>query len=123
MAKAAKLSDKHQFILYSLYKYLTAINRRFENEPLEASIMKIDFINLLLDLKIVEKSERALYQNLEDLENQRYLRYEAHFLKFTTKGLKLALQIEKKNLPFLKLWEQIDKDEVKILKSVQSYFK
>ena len=119
----ANLSEKHQFILYSLYKYLTALNRRFENEPLEASMMKIDFIKLLLDLRIVEKSERALYQNLEDLENQKYIKYEVHFLKLTPKGLKLALLIEKKNLPFLKLWEQITKADVKILKSVQSYFK
>jgi hypothetical protein len=119
----AKLSEKHEFILYSLYKYLTAINKRFENEPLVASMMKIDFIKLMLDLKIVEKSERALYQNLEDLENQKYIRYEVRFLKLTPKGLKLALKIERKNLPFLKLWEQINKADVKILKSVQSYFR
>lgn len=119
----AKLSEKHEFILYSLYKYLSAINRRFKDEPLAASMMKIDFIKLLLDLKIVEKSERALYKNLEDLENQKYLKYESHFLKLTPKGLKLALKVEKKNLPFLKLMEQIDKDEVKLLKSIQSYFK
>jgi len=118
-----KLSEKHRFILYSLYKYLTAINRRFENEPLIASMRKIDFIKLLLDLKIVEKSERALYQNLEDLESQKYIKYESHFLKLTPKGLKLALKIEQQNLPFLKLWEQITKADVKILRSVQSYFR
>lgn len=117
------LSEKHQFILYSLYKYLTALNRRFENEPLEASMMKIDFIKLLLDLKIVEKSERALYKNLEVLEEQRYLKYESHFLKLTPKGLKLALKTEKEKLPYLKLWEQINKADVKILKDVQAYFK
>ncbi len=119
----AHLSEKHKFILYSLYKYLTAINLRFENEPLEASIMKIDFINLLLELKIVEKSERALYQNLEDLELEKYLRYESRFLKLTPKGLKQARAIEKQNMPFLKLWEQISKGDVKLQKSVQSYFK
>jgi hypothetical protein len=119
----ADLSEKHQFILYSLYKYLTAINRRFENEPLAASIMKIDFIKLLLELKIVEKSERALYKNLEILEEQKCIKYESHFLKLTTKGLKLALRIESHTLPFLRLWEQISNGDVKTLKAVQSYFK
>ena len=119
----AKLSEKHQFILYSLYKYLTAINRRFENEPLEASMMKIDFIKLLLDLKIVEKSERALYRNLELLEEEKYLKYESRFLKLTPKGLKQALKTENEMLPFLKLWEQISKGDVKMLKAMQSYFK
>jgi hypothetical protein len=119
----AKLSEKHQFILYSLYKYLTALNRRFDNEPLAASMMKIDFIKLLLDLKIVEKSERALYRNLELLEEQKYLKYESHFLKLTPKGLKQALKTEKEVMPFMKLWEQINKGDVKMLKSMQSYFK
>jgi len=119
----ARLSEKHQFILYALYKYLTSINRRFENEPLEASMMKIDFIKLLLDLKIVEKSERALYKNLEILQEERYIKYEAHFLKLTNKGLKQILRIEDKMLPFWKLWEQINKGDIKLLKAVQSYFK
>jgi predicted methyltransferase len=119
----AKLSEKHQFILYSLYKYLTAINKRFENEPLAASIMKIDFIKLLLALKIVEKSERALYRNLEILEEQKYLKYESNFLKLTTKGLKMVRKIEQKIHPFQQLWEQINNGDVRTLKAVQSYFK
>ncbi len=119
----ARLSEKHQFILYSLYRYLGSINRRFENEPLEASMMKIDFIKLLLSLKIVEKSERALYKNLEDLERQKYIRYESKFLKLTPKGLRQAQSTGKKVAPFLKLWEQLGSSSPMLKKAVQSYFK
>ena len=78
-----KLNKKHQFILYALMQYLKKLNKKFEDKPLEASVSKIDFIRLLQNLKIVEKSQRGLYKNLEVLEKKKLIRYENKFLKLS----------------------------------------
>ena len=118
-----KLNKKHQFILYALMKYLKKLNSRFDNQPLEASVSKIDFIRLLLDLKIVEKSERGLYRNLEMLEKKKLIKYENKFLKLTDKGLKSVKQKEDELFPYLKLIINIEKGKIENLKSPQTYFK
>ena len=73
------LNKKHQFMLYALMKYLIKLNKKYKDQPLEASVSKIDFIKLLQKLKIVEKSERGLYKNLEILEKKKFIKYENKF--------------------------------------------
>jgi len=118
-----KLSKKHQFILYSLMLYLRNLNKRFEHQPLEASVSKIDFIKLLKKLGIVEKTQRSLYKNLEILEKKRLIKYENKFLKLTKKGLKLNQKKEKELYPYLKLILKLEKGKMPSIKPPQSYFK
>jgi hypothetical protein len=117
----AKLSEKHQFILYALLKYLQEVNKRFQNEPLEASISKIDFIKLLQSLKIVEKTERGLYKNLEALESGKYVEYDHRFLKLTSKGLNAVKHKDTEIEPYMRLSAQLG-DHVGA-RGLQSYFK
>ena len=118
-----RLNKKHQFILYALMKYLRKLNRRFENEPLEASVSKIDFIRLLQGLKIIEKSQRGLYKNLEILEKKKLIRYENKFLKLTEKGLNAVKQKESELFPYLKLIVKIEKGKITPPRAPQTYFK
>ena len=118
-----KLNKKHQFILYSLMKYLKKLNKKFEDQPLEASVSKIDFIRLLKNLKIIEKSQRGLYRNLEILEKKKLIRYENRFLKLTDRGLKAVKEKDADLYPYLRLIVNMEKGKVKASKSPQSYFK
>ena len=104
-------------------KYLKKLNRKFEHQPLEASVSKIDFIKLLKKLKIVEKSQRGLYKNLEILEKKKLIKYENRFLKLTEKGLKLVREKELELYPYLRLIVNIEKGKIKTIKSPQTYFK
>jgi len=119
----ARISKKYQFILYALMKYLKKINIKFEDKPLETSVSKIDFIRLLQNLKIIEKSQRGLYKNLEILEKKKLIRYENKFLKLTDKGLKIVREKENEIYPYLKLIEMLEKGKIKAAKSPQTYFK
>lgn len=117
-----KLSKKHEFILYSLMKYLEKLNKKFSDQPLEASVSKIQFINLLKDLEIVEKTERGLYKNLQVLEKKKLILYENRFLKLTEKGYKLITEKEKELFPYLKLIVTL-RTKAEKSKSAQTYFK
>lgn len=115
------LNKKHQFVLYALMEYLKELNEKFSDKPLEASVSKIDFIRLLQDLKIVEKSERGIYKNLEILENKKLIKYENKFLKLTEKGLKATKQKELELYPYSRLTVTLKNS--KPVTSPQSYFK
>ncbi|MBW2965909.1 hypothetical protein KY342_02270 [Candidatus Woesearchaeota archaeon] len=118
-----KLSKKHQFVLYSLMEYLKKINKKFQDKPLEASVSKIDFIRLLQNLTIIEKSQRGLYKNLEILEKKKLIAYENKFLKLTQRGLKTVKEKETELNPYIKLIVDLEKQNIKISKSPQTYFK
>jgi len=118
-----RLNKKHEFVLYALMKYLKKLNQRFEHQPLEASVSKIDFIRLLQNLKIVEKSQRGLYRNLEVLEKRKLIKYENRFLKLTEKGLKIVKKKELQLYPYFKLIITLEKSHLKPKHDPQSYFK
>lgn len=117
----AKLSKKHEFILYALLKYLQKLNKGFEDKPLEVSVSKIDFIKLIQDLEIVEKTQRGLYKNLQVLEKKKYLTYDNKLLKITEKGLKLGKEKEKEFVPYLRLILKLESGKKK--HSGQTYFR
>ena len=116
-----KLSKKHQFVLYSLMEYLKKLNKRFRDKPLEASVSKINFIRLIQNLNITEKSERGLYKNLEVLEKRKLIAYENRFLKLTQRGLKLVQRKETELAPYFRLIVNLGKGKVKA--APQTYFK
>jgi hypothetical protein len=115
----AKISKKHLFVLFALRRYLEKVNLKFSDKPLHASVSKIAFIKLLKDSKIIDKSERGLYLNLEILGKKKLIQYENKFLKITEKGLKKADELENEIKPYLVLIEEIEKVKSK---SAQSYF-
>ncbi len=103
------ISKKHQFILYALMRHLKRLNEQFEDKPLETSVSKIDFIRLLQSLKVVEKSQRGIYHNLEMLEKKKLIRYNKKLLKITEKGLKTVKKREDELYPYIKLIVRLEK--------------
>ena len=95
-----KLNKKHKYVLYALVKYLQQANKKFKNKPLKISVSKIVFINVLKSLKIIEKSQRALYKNLEVLEKKKLIHYKNKYLRLTDRGMKLVKGLENEMKPY-----------------------
>lgn len=117
------LSKKHKFVLYALYQYITEANKLFASQSLEMSVSKIVFIGALKKTKIADKSERALYRNLEILEKKKLLKYENKFLKPTERGLKMFEAMNQEIFPFIHAVDVIKKDALSMSKKAQTYFK
>ena len=118
-----RLNKKHKFILYILYQFLRESNKRFSDKPLKMSVSKIVFIEALKKTKIADKSERALYRNLEVLEKKKLIKYENKFLKPTVKGLKLFTEMHKEVFPYIHAVEIIKKEAPRMTRKAQTYFK
>lgn len=88
-----KLTKTERLILYSLGQFYASINQPLEEKPLKLETMKITFIELLLQSGIISKQERALYKNLEALEDKKLIEYENRMIRFTDSGLKILQKI------------------------------
>jgi len=116
------LSKTHQLMLYSLGRCTKQLNKRFEDAPLEVSISKAGFIDVLMESGLVGKKERALYKNLELLEKKRLLSYEHRELKFTLKGYKAFTKVQKSIMPYIShhaFWES----HVPSMRKLQAHLK
>lgn len=115
-----KLGNKHRFILFALYKYLEEANKKLKG-PLKTSVSKIVFIELLKKSKIADKSQRALYKNLEILEKKKLIRYKNKFLMPTNRGMKYFKEMNKQFAPYFHMAKLIKKAPQFSRKS-QAYF-
>lgn len=88
------LTQVEKLILYALGQFYKVINQPLVEKPLTLRTSKITFIDWILYSGIVTKQERALYKNLESLEDQKLIKYDDHVILFTPKGLKELEKIE-----------------------------
>jgi hypothetical protein len=82
------LTQPEAFILFSLGKFHEEANKALEGKPLRVSMTKAAFIELARVAGIAQKSERALYKNLETLEQRKLIFYDHKMLALTSKGHK-----------------------------------
>ncbi|HLD33145.1 MAG TPA: hypothetical protein VJB66_00315 [Candidatus Nanoarchaeia archaeon] len=95
------LSRPHKVMLYSLGQCYRQLNKRFDNAPLEVSISKVTFIATLLASRLLGKTERAMYKNLEFLERKKLISYNSKELRFTERGYKQFLRLRDDVAPFI----------------------
>jgi len=107
MATKLKLSKEERYILYALGKSYESFNRQFSDKPLEVSISKVVFIDILISSKSVKKKERAIYKNLEALEKKKFIKYNEKELSFTKKGLNEFKSIDENIKNYTDLIEHI----------------
>lgn len=98
-----KLTKTQRLILYSLGHFYKSINQPLEEKPVHLRTSKIAFIELLLESNIITKQERALYKNLETLEQKKLIEYDKKMIKFTDLGLALLDKINKEIMQFVEL--------------------
>lgn len=102
------LSKAQKLILYSLGEFYHSLNQPLTDKSIELRTSKIAFIELLLKSNIFHKQQRAVYKNLESLEQKGLIAYDQKMVKFTEKGIK---NLEKIN------------NEVKWFIEIEHYFK
>ncbi|MCB9358981.1 hypothetical protein H6503_03560 [Candidatus Woesearchaeota archaeon] len=101
------LSKQERYLLYALGKCYGVFNRRFSDKPLEVSISKSIFIDILISSKSIRIKPRAIYKNLESLEEKKYLRYKEKQLSFMKQGLSEFLSQDKFVQDYIDLIEHI----------------
>ena len=106
--KMIKITKTQKLILYSLRQFYQSLNQPLSEKHLRLRTSKIAFIELLLSSRIMGKQERALYKNLETLEDKKLIEYHNRKIKLTEKGVKIIDKINK---------------EVKQFNNVKEYFK
>jgi hypothetical protein len=103
-----RLTQVHKLILYSLGQFYSYLNQPLVEKPLTLRTSKITFIEHMLNSQSIGKQERALYKNIEFLEQNKLITYDQRMIRFTDLGL---AELEK------------IKAEIKQFNDIENYFK
>ena len=103
-----KLTRTQRLILYALGHFYQSLNQPLVEKPVKLQTSKITFIENLKNSQMVSKQERALYKNLEMLENKKLIEYDTKMIRFTDFGLKELQKVDK---------------EVKNCNDIEKYFR
>jgi DNA-binding PadR family transcriptional regulator len=119
-----KQSKVNSFILFSLGAWFEEANKHIEDKPLQVSISKKTFIELVMNAGIARKQERALYKNLETLEKKKLISYENKDLQLTKKGEKAYLKVKDELKPYINVLGKLtEKSPTSYTRKVQTVFR
>jgi len=108
-----KLTKPQRLILFALGHFYTSLNQPLVEKPVQVRTSKIAFIEHLLKARIVSKQERALYKNLEALENKKLISYENRMIVFTELGLRELEKINAEIGQFISLEKYFQQEKPK----------
>lgn len=108
-----KLTGTQRLILYALGQFYHSLNQPLIEKPVQVRTSKIAFIEHLLQSKIISKQERALYKNLETLENNKLITYENKMIIFTELGLQELEKINQEIQRFVSLEQYFQQERPK----------
>jgi len=117
------LTPVEKLILHSLGQFYISVNQPLIEKPVRVRTSKIAFIELMLKSKVVNKQERALYKNLENLEKRKLIGYDSRMIAFTNKGLRELEKVRKEVTPFVEIEHYFQKGvkSQRKLQTVMSY--
>jgi len=117
------LSKPQAFVLFALGRCYEECDRRFADKPLVVNMNKKAFIELARAANMVSKGERAMYKNLEDLEQKRLISYDNKSLRLTDRGESRFQEILSKVEPYLAVSLLLRSENVLKYTKVQAKFK
>ncbi len=117
------LSKPQAFVLFALGRCYEECDRRFADKPLVVNMSKKAFIDLSTKAGMVSKGERAMYKNLEDLEEKKLISYDNKSLKLTERGGKRFQELLTKIEPYLAVSLLLRSGDVLKYTRVQAKFK
>lgn len=118
-----ELTPKEKLLIFALGIYLQDLKSRVESVNLDIAIQKSVFIDFVLKTKLFEKKERALYQNLENLEEKKIIAYPNKRIVLTEKGLKEYYKIQHAIMPYLTVYATLQQvNIVKETRKIQTVF-
>ena len=98
-----RLTKVQRLVLYALGEFYASLNQQLLEKNLRLRTSKITFIELLLSSQMIIKQERAVYKNLESLEQQKFIAYENKMIRFTEKGAQEFHKINEEIRQFLNI--------------------
>ncbi len=107
-------------LLFVLGEYLSRTTTRFSSAPLKVCILKADFIDTAKKLKLLNKSTRAIYKNLQDAQKARLIQYKGDGLCLTKKGHSLYKKLKTDYLKFKKVTKTVEKNKIKFKRKSQT---
>lgn len=110
-------------MLFILGQFFQKTNNRFSKFPLDVSVSKAEFIDVIRGMKVVCKSERAIYLNLEMLQKEKYLIYSDRDLKMSRKGFSEYDRIRKEIERFSRISHSVEKGKIKFKRKTQTRLK
>lgn len=117
------LSRPQEFILFLLGRCYEHVSHKI-SDPLEVGMRKCDFIALAKAAGLIQKSDRAMYKNLELLQKSRHVDYRNNLLSLTKKGRNHYNATSSKVNPYINLAVALSsKDVLKCAKRNQLRFK
>jgi len=96
-----RLTKVQSFMLYSLGICYAEFEVRFASKPVSFVMNKTDFIDLVHKARIADKKDRAVYKNLQDLEEKKYIAYDNKTLALTQKGKKEFERVRAEIIPYI----------------------
>ncbi len=117
------LSKPQAFVLFALGRCYEECERRFADKPLVVNMSKKSFIELARKACMVSKGERAMYKNLEDLEEKKLLSYENKSLKLTQRGERHFHELLGRVEPYLAVSLLLRSEDVLKYTKMQAKFK
>lgn len=100
------------YILFALGTCYEQCSKRFAGKPMAVSMNKVAFIELARKANITEKKERALYKNLEALEQLKLVSYDNKNLALTEKGKSVFERVKDDLMPYINVKGVLDSDHV-----------
>jgi len=116
-----KITKTQRLIIYSLGQFYQQLNQPLTTKPIKVRTSKIAFITFLLHSSIIITQNRALYKNLETLEDKELINYEGRMITFTPLGLTILDKINQEVNQFIKLQEFFR--DIKQQKEIQTVIK
>ncbi len=97
------ITHVEKYILFVLGLCERELHKRVAGKPLEITLSKSAFIELVMHSGVAGKKERALYKNLESLEHRKLLKYYHSVIHLTERGEKQFSLIAKTIDPFIRV--------------------
>ena len=98
-----KVTKTQRQIIYALGQFYHQLNQPLIAKPIKVRTSKIAFITFLSHSEIITKQQRALYKNLETLEDKGLISYEGRMITFTALGLNILDKINREINQFIQL--------------------
>ena len=122
-----KLNIKEKLMLYALGKYYDISAKVLPNTELAIHLPKTIFIDFIRKVELFDKGERAIYKNLEYLEDKpeptSILQHSYKNLSLTEKGQRIYEKIKADVRPYFEMNKIIVDDRVKQSKKLQTSFR
>jgi hypothetical protein len=118
-----KLNIKEKLMLYALGRYYEVSAKVLPNEALAIHLPKPVFIDFIKKVELFDKGERAIYKNLEYLEDRKLVSYENRNLSLTERGQNVYNKIKSEIKPYFEMNKLIINDRVRESKKLQTMFR